>query len=121
MAIKDGYGLCKVHWFIDDKGAKRWKCLSALTSYPYPEKNTKCWHNPNCPGRSHLGYPLTPEEKKVKDEEFLSKTIKEAVKVCDNYECKHLVAEGRKRYCSDKCRKQKARIDYEARNPNRKR
>jgi hypothetical protein len=120
MAILDGSRKCRVHWFIDSDGKKKWKCLSRLTSPSYPESNESCWYHP-CPGRSMTGYPHTQEEMQQQQNEKISKIVEVTIKVCDNYDCTEVVAQDRKRYCSDKCRKQKARIDYEARNPNRKR
>ena len=80
-----------------------------------------------------VGYPLTDQELEDQKAEQARKTIKEveeviqieepkkSTKECDNYGCTNEVALGRKRYCSDKCRMQKARADYEARNPKRTR
>ncbi len=73
-----------------------------------------------------FGYPLTEAEIQEKKGAEARQKIKEAessssAKVCDNYGCNNNVVHGRKRYCSDTCRKSKARADYEARNPNRRR
>ena len=130
MARRDAYGKCPVKWFIDDLGIKRWVCFQHLAPYHRHHENSEvCWYS-TCPGRSKIGYPLTKEEIEARKSEMARQKIKENEKTiqieepkkkeCDNYGCKNQVALGRKRYCSDKCRLQKARADYETRNPNRK-
>ena len=129
---RDGTGKCPVKWYIDELGKKRWVCFVHLAPYTkHIETSEQCWYT-NCPGRSMVGYPLTDQEIEDKKAEQARKAIKEAEKViqinepkkstkeCANYGCSNRVSLGRKKYCSDKCRMQKARVDYEARNPNRK-
>lgn len=125
---RDGSGKCPVKWFINDLGEKKWVCFAHLAPYTrHREKSENCWYS-NCPGRSMVGYPLTEEELKARKSEQAKKKIKEAevlikenlVETCNNYGCVSKVASSRKRYCSDKCRLQKARSDYESRNPNRR-
>jgi len=130
---RDGTGKCPVKWYIDDLGKKRWVCFAHLAPYTrHYESSDQCWYS-TCPGRSMVGYPLSDQELEDQKAEQARKTIKEveeviqidepkkSTKECDNYGCTNEVALGRKRYCSDKCRMQKARADYEARNPNRTR
>jgi hypothetical protein len=130
---RDGTGKCPVKWYIDELGKKRWVCFAHLAPYHrHIETSDKCWYT-TCPGRSMVGYPLTDQEIEDQKAEQARKTIKEVEEViqiddpkkptkeCANYGCTNEVALGRKRYCSDKCRMQKARADYEARNPNRTR
>ena len=130
---RDGTGKCPVQWYIDELGKKRWVCFVHLAPYTkHRETSEECWYT-NCPGRSMVGYPLTPQEIEDKKAEQARKTIKEVEEViqiegskqltkeCANYGCTKRIALGRKKYCTDKCRMQKARADYESRNPNRKR
>jgi ATPase subunit of ABC transporter with duplicated ATPase domains len=130
---RDGTGKCPVKWYIDDLGKKRWVCFAHLAPYTrYYESSEQCWYT-TCPGRSMVGYPLTDQELEAQKAEQARKTIKEvegviqidepkkSTKECDNYGCSNQISLGRKRYCSDKCRLQKSRADYEARNPNRTR
>jgi len=129
---RDGTGKCPVKWYIDDLGKKRWVCFVHLAPYTkHIETSEQCWYT-NCPGRSMVGYPLTAQELEDKKADIARKTIKEveeviqieeskqATKECANYGCTKRLILGRKKYCSDKCRLQKARADYESRNPNRK-
>lgn len=125
---RDGTGKCPVKWFINDLGEKKWVCFAHLAPYTrHREKSETCWYS-TCPGRSMVGYPLTEKELKARKSEQAKKKIREAekslqeapVKTCNNYKCNEKVSSSRKRYCSDKCRLQKARSDYESRNPNRK-
>jgi hypothetical protein len=123
MAVKDSYGKCPVKWFIDATGTKRWMCTSHISSFKHKEDSEKCWYV-DCPGRSMCGYPYTDEEIKERHNQRATKVVNEVedqLSTCNNYECSNKVAHTRKRYCSDKCRKDKARIDYEARNPGRSR
>jgi hypothetical protein len=120
MAIVDGTGKCRVHWFTDENGNKKWKCLSRLSSPEFKGERDSCWYHP-CPGRSMVGYPYTKEEITQKRDKELTEKIESSVALCNNYSCNNTVSSNRKLYCSDKCRKQKARIDYEFRNPNRQR
>ena len=128
---KDGTGKCPVKWYIDELGKKRWVCFQHLAPYHrHIETSEKCWYS-TCPGRSRVGYPLSDQEIEVRKAEQARKTIKEVEGViheskkqtneCANYGCTSNISLGRKRYCSDKCRMQKARSDYESRNPNRTR
>ena len=130
---RDGTGKCPVKWYIDELGKKRWVCYVHLAPYhKHREHSEKCWYS-TCLGRSMVGYPLTPQELEERKAEKARKTIKEveeviqideskqSTKECANYGCANMIATGRKRYCSDKCRMQKARADYESRNPNRTR
>lgn len=129
MAARDAYGKCPVKWYIDELGKKRWVCFQHLAPYTrFQETSERCWYS-TCPGRSMLGYPLTQEEINAQKAEKASETIKkneplvqieETSKQCANYGCPNKIASSRKKYCSDKCRKQKARADYEARNPGRR-
>ena len=128
---RDGTGKCPVRWFIDDLGKKKWVCFAHLAPYTrHRESSEKCYYS-TCPGRSMVGYPYSEEElNDIKAEKAVA-AIKKAESViqvqepkprkCANYGCNKLVASNRKKYCSDKCRKQKARSDYEKRNPDRKR
>lgn len=125
---RDGTGKCPVKWFINDLGEKKWVCFAHLAPYTRHRENSEtCWYS-TCPGRSMFGYPLTKEELEARKSEQAKKKIMEVeknlqdlpVKTCNNYKCNEKVSSSRKRYCSDKCRLQKARSDYEARNPNRK-
>lgn len=129
MAQRDAYGKCPVKWYIDELGIRRWVCFQHLAPYTrFRESSEKCWYS-TCPGRSTVGYPLTQEEinerkaklaaEKIKDNEPLVQ-IEEKPHQCVNYGCSNKVATSRKKYCSDKCRKQKARADYETRNPGRR-
>ena len=95
---------CEVAWFTDREGLDRWVCKNHLSTYGFKEGKTHCWYA-SCPGRR------VPEKPLVQ----ISKS-----KICANYGCSKPVASSRKKYCSDKCRKQKARKDYETRNPNRR-
>ena len=95
---------CNVLWTEDRNGDRRWRCRDQLNSYAFKEHKTSCWYQ-SCPGRV---------------EERLHK-IEDPAQICANYNCSNKVASNRKKYCSDKCRKQKARADYEMRNPQRKR
>ncbi len=125
---RDGTGKCPVRWYIDELGKKRWVCFQHLAPYhKYQETSEQCWYT-TCPGRSMVGYPYTESEIQERKGEEAKKKIIEAEKSCtptpkscDNYGCDKKVASGRKRYCSDTCRKAKARADYESRNPNRRR
>ena len=129
---RDGTGKCPVKWYIDDLGKKRWVCFVHLAPYTkHIETSEQCWYT-NCPGRSMVGYPLTPQEiedqkaeqarQKIKEnEEVIQINETKSTKECANYGCTKRVALGRKKYCSDKCRLQKARADYESRNPKRTR
>lgn len=128
---RDGTGKCPVKWYIDDLGKKRWVCFVHLAPYTkHIETSEQCWYT-NCPGRSMVGYPYTQSEIQERKSEEAKKKIIEAErscnpttttpKTCNNYGCSKKVASGRKRYCSDTCRKEKARADYESRNPNRRR
>ena len=130
---RDGTGKCPVKWYIDELGKKRWVCYVHLAPYTkHREHSEKCWYS-TCPGRSMGGYPLTPQELEDRKAEQARQKIKEnediihiedpkkTTAICANYDCTAEVASGRKRYCSDKCRMQKARADYESRNPNRTR
>ena len=71
-----------------------------------------------------VGYPYS-EEQLVEVKNQIAKELVVEVEgqmdECANYDCILKVANTRKKYCSDKCRKKKARTDYESRNPNRKR
>ena len=127
---RDGTGKCPVKWFINELGEKKWICSAHFAPYTrHKEKSEKCWYS-TCPGRSMAGYPLSEEElkarkskqakKKIKETELLIQTQESAVESCNNYGCVNKVASSRKRYCSDKCRLQKSRSDYELRNPNRR-
>ena len=122
MARRDSSGKCPVKWYIDDLGKKRWVCHQHLAPYrAHPETSEMCWYS-TCPGRSLIGYPLTLEEieeRKGEKAREVIREVEESSKICANYNCSLKVAVGRKKYCSDKCRKQKSRADYEARNPNR--
>ena len=131
--MRDGTGKCPVKWYIDELGKKKWVCFAHLAPYTrHHESSEQCWYS-TCPGRSMVGYPLTDQEIEEQKADQARKTIKEVEKVihieepkkstkeCANYGCTNEVALGRKRYCSDRCRMQKARADYEARNPNRNR
>ena len=132
MMRRDGTGKCPVKWYIDELGKKRWVCFQHLAPYHrHIETSEQCWYT-TCPGRSMVGYPLNDQEieeqkaqqarQKIRDnEEIIQIEEPKETKECDNYGCTNKVALGRKRYCSDKCRKQKARADYESRNPNRTR
>ena len=119
---------CPVRWFIDELGKKKWVCPGRLVSHKHSEHEERCWYI-NCPGRSMSCYPYTLEEIEQRKAQSARKTIKEnessiecePTLVCANYGCTKQVGHKRKLYCSDVCRKQKARTDYEARNPNRKR
>ena len=124
---------CPVKWYIDELGKKRWVCFAHLAPYHrYQEQSEQCWYT-GCPGRSMVGFPLSDLELVDQKAEQARKTIKEvedviqiddpkkSTKECANYGCTNEVALGRKRYCSDKCRMQKARADYETRNPKRNR
>lgn len=129
---RDGTGKCPVKWYIDELGKKRWVCIAHLAPYRrHPEQSSVCWYT-TCPGRSMVGYPLTDQEiedrkaeqarQKIKDNEDVIQIEEPKVsKGCANYGCDKKVALGRKMYCSDKCRLQKSRADYESRNPNRTR
>lgn len=126
---RDGTGKCPVRWYIDDLGKKKWVCFAHLAPYSrHNESSETCWYS-TCPGRSMVGYPYTEEELNEMKAKKAKEAIKKAEKViqvqepklkCANYGCGNLVASNRKKYCSDKCRKQKSRADYEKRNPNRK-
>jgi len=97
---------CNVLWYEDGLEVRRWRCRTQLNSYGFKEEKTQCWYH-NCPGRrEEVGHEVV---------------IIESTRSCENYGCSNKVASDRKKYCSDKCRKQKARVDYEARNPKRKR
>jgi predicted nucleic acid-binding Zn ribbon protein len=125
MARRDSYGKCPVKWYIDDLGKKKWVCSQHLAPYRHhPETSEKCWYS-TCPGRSMCGYPLTQEELNERKGKQALEKIREVesnpTPTCENYECSKSVASNRKKYCSDKCRMQKSRADYEARNPNRSR
>lgn len=97
---------CNVSWYEDGLGVRRWRCRSQLNSYGFKEEKTECWYH-NCPGRrGEVRHEITSSG---------------SARTCENYDCSNKVASDRKKYCSDKCRKQKARVDYEARNPKRKR
>ena len=97
---------CNVIWYEDGLGVQRWRCKSQITAHGFKQESTNCWKY-QCPGRR---------------EEVLHQILKTPDSLtCQNYECSNKVASDRKKYCSDKCRKQKARVDYEARNPGRKR
>jgi len=94
-----------------------------LRSRDYRETSERCW-DAKCPGRSMVGYPLTMEERaslKNKEAKVVVEKVEAQMAECNNYGCTHKVASSRKKYCSDTCRKNKARADYEKRNPNRKR
>ena len=123
---RDGTGKCPVKWYIDELGKKRWVCFAHLAPYyRHQESSETCWYS-TCPGRSMVGYPYTEAELQEQKGAEARKKILEAEKSCapkscDNYGCSKKVASGRKRYCSDTCRKAKARADYESRNPNRRR
>ena len=95
---------CEVAWFTDNQGVDRWVCRNHLSTYGFKEEKTKCWYA-SCPGRRVVVKPLVQIV---------------GSKTCENYGCSKPVASNRKRYCSDRCRKQKARKDYESRNPNRR-
>jgi hypothetical protein len=71
-----------------------------------------------------VGYPYSEEQiGELKNQRAKKAVVEVEAQMgdCANYDCTLKVANTRKKYCSDKCRKQKARTDYEARNPNRKR
>jgi predicted nucleic acid-binding Zn ribbon protein len=90
-----------------------------------------------------VGYPYTEEEmnekkaliakqkiKEIEKAEIAKQKIKEIEKEhiipvpslsCENYGCEKPIVSTRKKYCSDKCRLQKSRADYETRNPKRRR
>lgn len=114
---------CDVVWFEDDLGQERWQCKNHLSSYGFKAEKEECWYF-SCPGRMLRSEPvveITAPKPKKKKASVKKKTKTQAPDTCDNYTCNEKRASNRKRYCSDKCRKQKARVDYEARNPNRKR
>jgi len=130
MARRDSYGKCPVKWFIDDLGKKKWVCFQHLAPYrPRSEEVEQCWYS-TCPGRSMFGYPLTEAEKQSCKTKQAIQVIKEnektiqieeprSTKQCENYGCIEL-SRVRSKYCSKRCQKQKARRDYETRNPNRR-
>ena len=112
---------CSASWFLDRQGDQRWICRNQLSSYGFKKEKTHCWYQ-SCPGRME-GIPSIKKEiplVEIKEKSKVKETPIVKSDQCNNYGCSKPISESRKKYCSDNCRKQKARSDYETRNPNRR-